>query len=422
MCYWGVAFALGPNINAPITEEAAKDGVRRRSSRRGSAPAQRVRAGTRLHRGAGEALRRRSEGRTRAARSRLRRRDARGGETLSGRSRRGDALRPVADGHLAVELLGAGRQPARSSPARCSPSLESVLTRKPDHIGAIHLYIHAVEASPNPGARDAVRGQLAALVPGAGHLVHMPAHIYLRTGRYHDASVANQQRDQGRRGVLRGRRGAGQHDVRGRLLPAQHPLLRRRRRRWKDGGRRAEGGRRGPRAGCTRDMLRDPGMGGMVQHMHLTPLFTKMRFGMWDEVLAEPAPPADLPYHAARCGMRRAVWRMRRRDGSTRRRPSCAAVGSCKDDPSLKTLGVSSVNVASRSSRIGTKCSSARSQTRQKRADRGGAALRAGGGARGRPHLHGAARLADAGAPAARRGAARARPRARRPRRRSATT
>ena len=53
------------------------------------------------------------------------------------------------------------------------------------------------------------------------------------------------------------------------------------------------------------DMLRDPAMGGMVQHMHLTPLFTKVRFGMWDEVLAEPAPPPDLPYmgamwHAAR--------------------------------------------------------------------------------------------------------------------------
>jgi tetratricopeptide (TPR) repeat protein len=71
-------------------------------------------------------------------------------------------------------------------------SLESVLSRKPDHLGAIHLYIHAVEASLNPGRAEQYADKLAALAPGAGHLVHMPAHIYLRVGRYSDASIANQ--------------------------------------------------------------------------------------------------------------------------------------------------------------------------------------------------------------------------------------
>ena len=71
-------------------------------------------------------------------------------------------------------------------------SLESVLKRKNDHPGAIHLYIHAVEASPDPKRAEQYADRLPALVPGAGHLVHMPAHIYLRTGRYHDASTANE--------------------------------------------------------------------------------------------------------------------------------------------------------------------------------------------------------------------------------------
>src|SRR5213075_430644 len=72
-------------------------------------------------------------------------------------------------------------------------SLESVLARKPDHMGAIHLYIHAVEASPNPGRAERYADRLAALAPGAGHIVHMPAHIYLRTGRFNDAAVANER-------------------------------------------------------------------------------------------------------------------------------------------------------------------------------------------------------------------------------------
>ena len=111
MCYWGVAFALGPNINAPITEEAAKEAWQAIEQARAVAGA-RAREGARVHRGAREAIHGRSEGRARAARSRVRRSDARGVAAVSRRSRRGDALRSVADGHLAVELLGEGRQPA----------------------------------------------------------------------------------------------------------------------------------------------------------------------------------------------------------------------------------------------------------------------------------------------------------------------
>ena len=61
--------------------------------------------------------------------------------------------------------------------------LESVIGRNPDHAGALHLYVHAVEASPDPSKGVAAADRLRTLLPGSGHLVHMPAHIYARVGR-----------------------------------------------------------------------------------------------------------------------------------------------------------------------------------------------------------------------------------------------
>ena len=72
-------------------------------------------------------------------------------------------------------------------------SLESVMKRDPNHLGAIHYYVHAVEASPTPERALAGANKLAALAPGAGHIVHMPAHIYIRTGDYEAAVKTNEQ-------------------------------------------------------------------------------------------------------------------------------------------------------------------------------------------------------------------------------------
>ena len=72
-------------------------------------------------------------------------------------------------------------------------TLESVLRRDPTHIGANHFYIHAVEASRNPERALPSANRLAALAPGAGHLVHMPAHIYIRTGFQEQASDTNKK-------------------------------------------------------------------------------------------------------------------------------------------------------------------------------------------------------------------------------------
>ena len=71
------------------------------------------------------------------------------------------------------------------------PTLERVLARNPDHIGAIHFYIHAVEASDRPKRAEPYADRLRGAIPGAGHLVHMPSHIYYRVGRYLDALEDN---------------------------------------------------------------------------------------------------------------------------------------------------------------------------------------------------------------------------------------
>jgi tetratricopeptide (TPR) repeat protein len=69
--------------------------------------------------------------------------------------------------------------------------LEAVLRNYPNHIGANHFYIHAVEASPHPERALPSANRLGAMVPSAGHLVHMPSHIYARTGDYQQAAAAN---------------------------------------------------------------------------------------------------------------------------------------------------------------------------------------------------------------------------------------
>src|SRR5262249_47188587 len=71
-------------------------------------------------------------------------------------------------------------------------TLETVLKKEKLHPGALHLYIHAVEASSTPERAEAAADKLEPLMPGAGHIVHMPSHIYFRVGRYEDAVKVNE--------------------------------------------------------------------------------------------------------------------------------------------------------------------------------------------------------------------------------------
>ena len=111
-----------------------------------------------------------------------------------------------------------GKEP-KGRTADVQKRLEGVLAKKPDHPWAIHLYIHLVEASDRPERAEPYADRLAALMPGAGHIVHMPSHIYYRVGRYVDFARVQPSRVQGRRDLHRAdRRGRRLSD---RLLLAQ---------------------------------------------------------------------------------------------------------------------------------------------------------------------------------------------------------
>ena len=89
-----------------------------------------------------------------------------------------------------LEALDADGTPGEDT-AEIVAVLESVLKRDPTHPGANHYYIHAVEASPSPERALPSAARLETLVPSAGHLVHMPSHIYMRTGDYAAAEKSN---------------------------------------------------------------------------------------------------------------------------------------------------------------------------------------------------------------------------------------
>jgi tetratricopeptide (TPR) repeat protein len=363
MCYWGVAFALGPNINAPITEEAAKEAwtaIEQARSLAGKA--------SEKEQAYIEALGKRYVSDPKAERAPLDRAYA-------------DAMRELAkrfpDDLDATTLFAQSLMDTapwnywekdgspRAFTQEVLASLESVLKRKPDHAGAIHLYIHAVEASTNPARAEPYADRLAALIPGAGHIVHMPAHIYLRVGRFADASRANEEAVKADEAYFSGDAVAGNmtyqvgyypHNIHFFVTSASME------------GRRADALKAATemQSKSHPDMVRDPAMGSMIQHFQLTPLFTMVRFGLWDQVLAQPAPADDLRYmkgmwHAAR-GL--ALVAGKRLPDAEKERTALAAL---KDDPALEKLYISSVNAASNVLDIAYELLSGELATRQRR-------------------------------------------------------
>jgi tetratricopeptide (TPR) repeat protein len=364
MCYWGVAYALGPNINAPLSPDAAKEAfaaIEQARTRAGKATAK--------EQAYIAALAKRYAPDPNAARAPL---DAAYAAAMK------DVVTKFPEDLDAVTIYAQSLMDTapwnywnpdgspRPFTTDVLTALESVLQRKNDHIGAIHFYIHAVEASPNPGRAEQYADRLPALAPGAGHLVHMPAHIHLRTGRYHDASTANENAIKADAAYQAGNRASGNmmydigyvpHNPHFFVLSASLE------------GRSADALRAANdvRGKMHQEMLRDPSMGGMVQHMMLTPTFAKLRFAMWDDVLAEPLPAEDLPYmraiaHAARAMAHSAAGRFADAERDL------TVVMAAKGDASLKTMYVSSVNVASAVADIAYEVAAGDLRARQKRA------------------------------------------------------
>ena len=179
--YAGQALALGPNINAPMSEEAIAPAWKAVELAR----AQRHHETDRERDYIDAIAARYSE--DAADRAAL---DAAFSEAMAAlaakyprRPARPDALRRIADGRMPWAYWNDDGTPKEMTPTLVK-ALETVLAEDPEHPGAAHLYIHAMEQfTPNKAAEAADR--LGGLVPVAGHLVHMPLHIYLRLGRYH---------------------------------------------------------------------------------------------------------------------------------------------------------------------------------------------------------------------------------------------
>ncbi len=190
MPHWGIAWALGPNYNLDVDDERAKQG--------NAAIAQAValsKGGPENERAYIDAMAIRFPTDPKPDRAELARKYSVAMRDLSKRYPDDlDAATLYAESLMnlrAWKLWTLDGQPAEQT-EEIIAVLESVLARDPNHLGANHYYIHTVEASPTPARALSSATRLDALAPAAGHLTHMPAHIYARTGDHAAAARANE--------------------------------------------------------------------------------------------------------------------------------------------------------------------------------------------------------------------------------------
>ena len=191
-------------------------------------------------------------------------------------------------------------------------TLQTVIAKHPRHPYALHLLIHVVEASPNPQLGDTAADRLRDMAPGLGHLSHMPTHIDIRRGRWQEAVVASEKAVAADRGY---RQLAENPGVYCRILMAHdnHMLA----------YAAAMQGQSQQATQAIQDLLADLPPDFISEHKGKLDAFFAMpyelhlRFGRWDQMLAEPEPSRDYPIRAGvlafcpgngfRCEKRRVV-------------------------------------------------------------------------------------------------------------------
>ena len=291
MCFWGEAYALGPNVNDPITPEREKEA--HAALRKARALATGVTDG---EQGLIEALAPRYS-------------DAPAGD----RSTR-DAAFTAAMYALAVRfphdpeintMYAAAAMEARPwrywkeddvpepEIADALATLERMIRENPDHPGAHHFYIHIVEATSTPDRGVPSADKLESLMPGAGHLVHMPAHIYMRVGRYADAAESNVRAVAADEDYLAQCQAQGLYPVA--YYPHNIHFL------WAAAtmeGRSAVAldAARKVATKLNHDLLHDA---VALQDFQSVPYYAFVRFGHWEEMLTEGQPPKDFAFTSA---------------------------------------------------------------------------------------------------------------------------
>lgn len=288
MCWWGVAFVLGPNYNAPMGPDARERALAALARAQELAP-----GASDAERAYIEALATRYSSDPADDRASLDRAFADAmGEVARAYPDDLDAATLHADALMNLrpwKLYSPTGEPAPETP-EIVRILESVLARDPEHPGANHLYIHAVEASRTPERALAAADRLAGLAPDAGHLVHMPSHIYWRVGFYDRALEINRQ------AVLSDEAFFALCGAQGAYAALYYPhnvhFL------WAAASESGSGDlalmtARQLAAKVPPEMVREfP----FVEQFRPIPIQTLVRFGRFDEVLGEPRPPETERY------------------------------------------------------------------------------------------------------------------------------
>lgn len=288
MAYWGIAYALGPNINALMSAAQERQAVQ--AVKRAKAGAKRL---TVRERDYIAALAYRYSDEVNDHRARLDRTYADAMRVLATKYP-GDLDAATLFAEALMDLTPWDYWTREGEPRRYTAeivaTLERVLKSHLDHPGACHFYIHAVEASQHPERAVPCAERLPSLMPGAGHLVHMPAHVFMRVGRYADAVERNLHGAHVDEDYIRDR-GAGSTYVASYYPHNLHFL-------WAAlvmEGRSREAGSAASRLAkaSPSSAIKDA---PELELFPVTPLLQLVRFGQWETVLNEPVPPAHLRY------------------------------------------------------------------------------------------------------------------------------
>ena len=286
MAYWGVALAVGPNYN-----EATLDAERVKAAYEAVQKAQSLAAGaTERERAYILALAKRFSSDPQpdykklalAYRDAMRELHHRYPDDL-------DAATLFADSMMNVrpwQLWTKDGQPAEGT-EEIVATLEGALKRDPNHSGANHLYIHAVEASKRPERALPSAARLEKLAPQAGHLVHMPAHVYIRTGDYAAAAKSNVEAAEADRAYIKATGAQGVYPM---MYYSHnlHFLVETYNRMGQLSEARAAAKQLEENV---RPHVKDM---PMIEMFMPAPIFVKLRFGQWDEILRTPEPDRAL--------------------------------------------------------------------------------------------------------------------------------
>ena len=283
MPYWGIAFALGPNINRVMEKKDERRAIEMVQKARRLAD-----RATSKEQAYIEALVTRYVSRKGAKRKGLDEAYAKAMRLVAQRfPEDDDASTLFAEAMMDLRPWDFWKGDGKPQPGtdEIVTTLESVLARNPDHPGACHYYIHVLEASPFPERALACAARLPELMPGAGHLVHMPAHLYIRLGKYHEAAERNEHAAHVDEAYLATRTPSGDY-ADGYYSHNLHFL-------WASlmmEGRSAEATKVARELAGT--ITEDEARTDKWKELYLpTPLYSLIRFERWDELLREPPPP-----------------------------------------------------------------------------------------------------------------------------------